>query len=131
MKKVEKWQFATKNDELIDLVLQGEKTATTSLYSEYKKENIPKIGDKSIIIYNSGKDACIIENTNVLITKFKNITSEIAFLEGEGDKSLNYYKKEHEELFKKINKNFDKNTKVVVEIFKVIKKLWKLFDILI
>ena len=131
MKKVEKWQFATKNDELIDLVLQGEKTATTSLYSEYNKENIPKIGDQSIIVYNNGKDACLIENKNILITEFKNITSEIAFLEGEGDKSLNYYKKEHKELFKKINKNFNENTPVVVEIFKVINKLWKLFDILI
>ena len=123
MKKVEKWHFATKNDELIDLVLQGEKTATTSLYSEYNKENIPKIGDQSIIVYSNGKDACLIENKNILITEFKNITSEIAFLEGEGDKSLNYYKKEHEELFKKINKNFNENTPVVVEIFKVINKL--------
>ena len=67
---------------------------------------------------------CQIEvNKNVLITEFKNITSEIAFLEGEGDKSLNYYQKEHQELFKQINKNFNENTKVVVEIFKVIKKL--------
>lgn len=123
MNKVEKWSFATKNDELIDLVLKGEKTATTSLYSEYSKEDIPKIGDKSIIIYSDGKDACLIENKNVLITEFKNITSEIAFLEGEGDKSLNYYQKEHQELFKQINKNFNENTKVVVEIFKVIKKL--------
>lgn len=34
-------------------------------------------------------------------TQFKNITEGLAFIEGEGDKSLKYYKDEHTKIFKK------------------------------
>ena len=118
---MERWKFSVNNDELIELVLRGEKTATTSLLSGYNG-NVPKVGDKSIITYNDGKDACIIENTNVIITEFKNITKELAFLEGEGDKSLEYYRKVHTEFFKSKDENFNEDTMIVFEIFKIIEK---------
>lgn len=118
---MERWKFGTNNDELVNLVLSGKKTATTSLYSGYEY-NIPKIGDKSIITYSDGKDVCLIKNVNVLITNFGNITEDLAYLEGEGDRSLEYYRKVHSEFFKKKDKNFNDNTLVVFEIFKVIEK---------
>ena len=40
----------------------------------------------------------------VIITQFKNITEELAFVEGEGDKSLKYYQDEHTKILKKIEK---------------------------
>ena len=116
---MERWQFGIDNDELVNLVLSGKKTATTSLYNGYKN-NIPKIGDKSIITYSNGKDACLIENVDVIITEFKNITKELAYLEGEGDRSLEYYQKVHKKIFKIRDNNFNDNTQVVFEIFKVI-----------
>ena len=120
--KIEKWKFAIDNDKLVKLVLSGEKKATTSLYSEYivKDEKLPKIGDRSIILYSDDKYACLIENIDVIISEFKNITSQIAYLEGEGNKSIDYYKKEHYKVFKKLDSNFNENSKVVVEIFKII-----------
>lgn len=119
---MDKWKFGIDNEELIDLVLKGEKTATTSLYNSYIKDGIdlPKVGDESIIIHDDNTDACKIINTNVIITEFKNITKELAYLEGEGDKSLEYYRKVHNEFFKKIDSSFNDNTKVVFEIFKVL-----------
>ena len=52
-------------------------------------------------------------------TQFKNITEGLAFIEGEGDKSLKYYQDEHTKIFKKIDKSFNEESKVVFEIFKV------------
>lgn len=117
---IERWTFGINNDELVELVISGKKTATTSLYSGYSG-NLPKIGDKSIITYSNGEDACLIENTNVIVTEFKNITEELSYLEGEGVRSLKYYRKVHEDYFKTKDKNFNDNTLVVFEIFRVIK----------
>ena len=100
---MKRWQFGIDNDKLIELVLKGQKRATTSLYNEYIKEQepLPKKGEKSIIQYSNNKDACLIVIKKVIITQFKNITEELAFIEGEGDKSLKYYKDEHTKIFKK------------------------------
>lgn len=121
---MKRWKFGTDNDKLIELVLKGQKRATTSLYNEYIKEQepLPKKGEKSIIQYSNNKDACLIVIEKVIITQFKNITEELAFIEGEGDKSLKYYKDEHIKIFKKIDKSFSEESKVVFEIFKVLKK---------
>ena len=56
------------------------------------------------------------------VCEFKNITEELAFIEGEGDKSLEYYRNEHYKIFKKIDSNFNDESKVVFEMFKVIEK---------
>ena len=121
---MKRWKFGTDNDKLIELVLKGQKRTTTSLYNEYIKEqeSLPKKGEKSIIQYSNNKDACLIVIERVIITQFKNITEELAFIEGEGDKSLKYYKDEHTKIFKEIDKSFSEESKVVFEIFKVLKK---------
>lgn len=117
VKDIERWKFGIDNNKLVELVLSGNKTATTSLLSE----STPKIGEESIIMYNDNTDACLIKTTNVIVTEFKNITEDLAYLEGEEDRSLEYYRKVHNEFFKTINPNFNDNTKVVFEIFEVIK----------
>ena len=122
--KIVRWKFCSDNEKLISLVLSGEKRATTSLYNEYikNKEPLPKIGEKSIIQHDNNNDACLIEIEKVIITEFKNITDDLAFIEGEGDKSLEYYRNEHYKIFKKIDSNFNDESKVVFEMFKVIEK---------
>lgn len=119
-----RWKFGTDNDKLVELVLKGEKRATTSLYKEYilEGEEIPKVGERSIILFDDGREACLIENVEVMVTEFKNITEELAFIEGEGDKSLDYYRREHIRIFKEIDGEFNDSSKVVFEIFKVIEK---------
>lgn len=119
-----RWKFGTDNDKLVELVLKGEKRATTSLYKEYilEEEELPKVGERSIILFDDGREACLIENVEVMVTEFKNITEELAFIEGEGDKSLEYYRKEHIRIFKEIDSEFNDSSKVVFEIFKVIEK---------
>ncbi len=120
--KIPCWKFGTDNEKLIKLVLLGEKRATTSLFSEYENDNepLPKVGDRSIILHDDNSTACLIETEKVIITEFANVTKEMAFIEGEGDKSLEYYKEEHTRIFKLIDPNFNYKTKIVFEVFKVI-----------
>lgn len=65
---------------------------------------------------------CLIQTKKIIITTFKNITWDLAVLEGENN-SLDDWRKEHYNFFKKINPDFNKDTKVVFEIFEVIEKL--------
>ena len=124
MESYERWKFGTDNDKLVKLVLKGEKRATTSLYKEYilVVEVLPKVGDRSIILFDDDSEACLIENVEVIVTEFKNMTEELAFIEGEGDKSLEYYRREHIRIFKQIDSEFNDSSKVVFEIFKVLEK---------
>ena len=108
------WSFAKDNDKLIELVLSGKKTATSFLYSE---KYIPTVGEKSIIHFDNEKDACEVETVSYKIVKFKDVTSDMAVLEGEGDLSLEYWKNKHYNLFKSIDKNFNKETKIIFETF--------------
>lgn len=117
-KKVERWSFAVDNDYLISLVLANKKTATTS---NYNPSNLPTIGKKSIIVYDNGKDACIIETIDFKILKFKDITPELSDLEGEGPYKL--WKENHIKFLKKYDKDFNDDTLVVFEIFKFIERL--------
>lgn len=117
--KLPTWQFGIDNDKLVELVLKGIKTATTCLNNTI----IPQVGERSILTFENEKKACIIETKKVIITKFKNITSEMAFLEGEGDRTLEYYKKTHIDYFKSIEPNFSEETEVIFEIFEVIEDL--------
>lgn len=121
LENINTWKFGTDNDKLVELVLNGNKKATTSLLNDYKeKEDLPKSGDLGILIFNNEKKACITRVTKVSIIEFRNVTEELAFIEGEGDKTLAYYRKEHIKIFKKIDPSFNDNSKIVFEEFEVI-----------
>lgn len=128
------WSFGDSEemaDELADLVISGEKTATASAFIQYEKnkEPIPKADNKifDILLDGKGNPVAIIENTKVYITTFDKVTKEHAYKEGEGDKSLEYWKKVHLEFWTNIFKleNIDvdiEKMKVVCEEFKVVYK---------
>ena len=118
LNKPDRWTFGIDVDRLVNLVLDGKKTATTSLY---ELDNVSKVGDISILTDLKDNNVCFIKTINVIITEFKNITWDLAKLEGE-DKSLNEWKENHMDFFKKIDPNFNENTKVIFEVFEVIKK---------
>jgi len=114
------WKFAIDNDKLIELVLCGKKKATTS---NYDKEDLPIIGEETIICFNNGKEACIVRTMDYKVMKFNEMTEELAMLEGEGDLSLEYWKKIHYNFLKSNNSSFNEETLIVFEIFEVTKRL--------
>lgn len=114
---MEKWSFCDDNDNLIKLVLDGKKMATTS---NYDINDLPFIGERSIILYSNGKPACIVETIDYKILKFSDIDESLSILEGEGNHIQ--WKLNHERIFKKYDSTFNDDTLVVFETFKLIKK---------
>ena len=79
------------------LVKKGIKRATSDslLGLQYRKERLPKIGDYTVITNWEGEAQCIVKTTKVRLKPFFSIDEDYAQLEGEGDKSLEYWKKVH------------------------------------
>jgi len=113
-------------NECADLVVKGIKRATATSLWWYKKNNesLPKIGDQYIITDWNGNAKAIIETTKIEQVPYNKITSEFAEIEGEGDKSLEYWKKVHKDYYtremKPFNEQFDENMIIVCEQFKTV-----------
>lgn len=90
-------------DECAELVAKGIKRATSPSVWWFKKhgQEFPKIGNLAIITNWQGSPMAIIRTTKVAIVTYNNITPDYAFIEGEGDKSLNHWKTVHWEYYKK------------------------------
>ncbi len=120
------WSFGEAPDKLVELVVQGIKTATCSAYDLYQinNERLPQSGDYSVILNSHEEAMCIIRTLNVYITEFNKVSEEHAFKEGEGDRSLEYWRMAHESFLTNelasVHKSFDENTKVVCEEFEVV-----------
>lgn len=84
-------------DDCAELVGRGIKQATTHALSWFQtnKEALPAPGDLAIVTDWDGTPRAIIKTTKVEIVQFKDITPEYAAIEGEGDKSLAYWKEVH------------------------------------
>lgn len=115
-------------DELLVPVLAGIKTATCSAVWEWEHDNeaIPHVGMLSVILNGKDEPACIIETTEVTIKKYNEVDEQFASDEGEGDRSLNYWRKAHEGFFTRtlarIGKKFSEDMPLVCERFKVVYK---------
>ena len=122
----EAWAFGGNPDGLAALVKSGIKTATCSAYCLYElgKEPLPKVGDYSVILDSHDNAVCIIQTTKIYVGSYATASPEHAYKEGEGDRSLAYWKKVHEEFFteelKSINRGFDENMELVYEEFKLV-----------
>ena len=119
----EAWAFGVEPDQLADLALKGEKTATASAYDLYQidGEPIPQAGTFDVILDGQGQAVCIIKVTKVTVVPFNQVSAEHAFKEGEGDKSLAYWRQVHEEFFTEwiaeAGLSFSEETGVVLEEF--------------
>mgnify|MGYP001111878787 CR=1 FL=1 len=113
---------------LADLVRKEIKKATASLHYSYEIENepIPKVGDLSIITDWHGIAQCIIKTTKINIYPFKAVTNEFAAKEGEGDKTLSYWRKVHWDVFSRELKQYgiepQKDMLVICEEFELVYK---------
>ena len=117
--------FGAEQDLLAHLVVTGEKTATASAYPLYELENepLPKVGSYSVILDSKNNAVCIIQTKKVTVVPFCDVSAEHAYKEGEGDKTLDYWREVHEKVFTQwLNEcglKFTKDMKVVCEEFSV------------
>ena len=84
-------------DLLADLVSKDIKRATSHslLGLQLRGEELPKIGDFFVVTDWAGTAKSIIRTTSVKMLPYFSIHTEHARLEGEGDKTLDYWKKVH------------------------------------
>ncbi len=113
-------------DECAELVVKGIKraTATSLWWFEKNNEILPEIGDQSIVTNWSGDAKAVIETTKIELVPYNKISSEFAEIEGEGDQSLEYWKRVHKDYYtremKPFDESFDENMIIVCEHFKTI-----------
>ncbi|EID75491.1 ASCH domain-containing protein [Imtechella halotolerans] len=116
-------------DQCASLVVQGIKqaTATSLWWFEKNHEKLPEVGDQYIITDWEGNAKAIIETIKVVPTPYNEITAEFAEIEGEGDKSLAYWKRVHEAFFTRemepYGEKFDENMMIICEHFKIIYRM--------
>lgn len=84
-----------------------------------EEEELPKAGLYNVILNSKDEAVCIIRNTKVYVTAYCDVTAEHAYKEGEGDKTLEYWREVHQAFFSKelaeIGKVFTSDMKVVCE----------------
>lgn len=123
------WHFCntqTAADELAELVLKGEKGATaTAVWSlEADGDPFPQVGELSIITNWCGEAKCIIKTVLLETVPFHEVTEDFAASEGEGDKTLDYWKRVHREVFTQelteLGLKFSDNMPVLCETFEVV-----------
>lgn len=111
-------------DELSALVVQGEKTGTSSAFALYGEEPLPKVGDFSVVLDGDGDAVAIIECLAVDLIPYHEVTEAHALSEGEGDRTLDYWKSVHEPFFTSELENvghvFSTDMIVVFERFNVV-----------
>ena len=127
--KYEAWAFGNTPemaDDLGDLVKRGVKIATASLAWVYQAEGEPhpEVGDISIILDGRSDPICIIETTDVEVMAFNAVGEKHAYEEGEGDRSLDYWREVHWAFFaeecKSIGREPTEDMPVVCERFRLI-----------
>ncbi|KRM53934.1 ASCH domain-containing protein [Lentilactobacillus kefiri DSM 20587 = JCM 5818] len=124
----ETWSFADRPnsmDMLADMIIQKRKTAYTFWLDFYDADQVvPKVGDYRMVLRKNGDPVCIIQLKVVEIVPFKWVSQEHAYLEGEGNRSLKYWRQLHKQLFRKQakrqGKSFSLESPCICEDFEVV-----------
>ena len=125
--KYEAWRYDSDTPDLLaELTISGKKTATASAYPFYEVEkcDLPQVGEHNIILNTQGAAVCITRTTRVTVTPFMQVSQEHAYKEGEGERSLSYWRSVHAHFFgeelAEIGLEFSEDMLVVCEEFQVV-----------
>jgi uncharacterized protein YhfF len=113
-------------DELGALIAAGLKTGTCSAVWEWQAEGQDWPGPGAITVVLDGRDEplCIVETIEVTVRRYDEVDADFASAEGEGDRSLAYWREAHRSFFArslpKIGRQFAEDMPLVCERFKLI-----------
>ena len=123
----EKWgDYRELAEELGALIAAGTKTAACSSMWEWEAEGnpIPEVGLITIVLDWEGAPLCIIETVEVEIKPYNQVDAQFAYEEGEGDRSIQYWREAHWRYFSrtlaKIGREPSEDMPLVCERFRVI-----------
>lgn len=95
----ERWAFGDTEqvaDDLLALVLNGTKTATCAALDD---EGVPQAGDVFVVVNGRNEPVCAVELTDVELKTFDQVDEAHALAEGEGDRTLAYWRKTQQRFF--------------------------------
>jgi len=112
-------------EKLLGAVLAGDKTATSSALWDYDDEGapLPMVGELSILLDGDGHPRALIRTTSVETTTFEEVDEDFAAAEGEGDRTLESWRADHEEFWRRNlgeGREFTQDMPVVCERFKLL-----------
>jgi uncharacterized protein YhfF len=118
-------------DRLVAAVLAGEKTATSSLLTEWESEGetFPVAGELQAVVDSDARPVAIIELLGVDVVRLGDADLELALDEGEGFRSVAEWRRAHERFWKEAAvpslqehrvDALDDDTAVVVERFRLV-----------
>jgi len=91
-------------NELAQLVYTGTKTATCGTLWEWEAdgEPIPQVGQLEIVLDGQGRPLCVTEITSVQIKPYNEVDADFAYAEGEDDRTLASWRREHWRYFSRV-----------------------------
>lgn len=129
--RFEVWSFGDSPelaDELLDYVLNGPKRATATLLLTFERnsEHIPEVGEYSVVLDSTGKPRCVLRTFDVVVKPYREVDAAFAYDEGEGDRTLESWKRDHNEFFarqcERYGVEFEETMPVVFERFQLVYK---------
>ena len=122
------WAFGATPDEaddLLELVIDGKKTATAGALWDYaaEGEDLPSVGTLGIVLDSTSRPRALVVTTRVRTIPFAAVDEEHAHREGEGDRSLAHWRVVHEDFFTKHashDRGFSQDMPVVLEELEVL-----------
>ena len=109
-----------------ELTVQGKKRGTASLEWCFTigNEAYPEVGELDVITNWNNEPLCIIEITKVKVCPFNEVDESFAIEEGEGDSSLQFWRKVHWAFFSQechdLGKRPSETMPIVLQWFKVV-----------
>ena len=114
---------------LLSLIRSGRKRAGTGLLwaLEAEKAAMPHEGDIEIVLDHRNIPALVTQLQQVFVVPYNEVTAEYAAIEGEGDGSLEYWRKAHWAFFSRecsrIGRTPSENMPVVCSVFRLLNVL--------
>jgi len=113
-------------DELCNLILTGRKRATAPSVAELEATGrpLPRVGDHTVVLDGRGVARAIVRTTRVRVCAFEHVTRAFAGREGEGDGSLENWRRDHQAYYERVlaasGRHFSPNMDVVCEEFELV-----------
>ena len=107
-------------DELLDLILAGQKRATCWSAAEGSKDTV--VGGRWVVEDGRGRPRAVLQTTELFTEQFDRVSEDFAAAEGEGDLTLTYWRDAHRTFFRK-NGGFDPEMLLWCERFELLEIL--------
>lgn len=109
-------------ENLVNLILYGNKRATAGLLKEYEEEGEPieHVGEFLAMIDNNGGHVGTLQVTRVEVLRFIDVPDEFALAEAEGDLNAEDFRRSHLAFWTRVGESVDDETPIVTIYFNLL-----------